>query len=113
MLKERVTHEPVREVELRLSPPSAPARMMKILEAEGWAEVAARLAFSPPSNWWSPSWVTTGEGMQPGYLMKILEAERWLKGTNFREVAFLQRQQDESNTSAPHPGARKVEGSDA
>ena len=23
--------------------------------------------------------------------MKILEAERWLKGTNFREVAFLQR----------------------
>jgi hypothetical protein len=24
-------------------------------------------------------------------LMKILEAERWLKGTNFREVAFLQR----------------------
>jgi hypothetical protein len=24
--------------------------------------------------------------------MKILEAERWLKGTNFREVAFLRRQ---------------------
>jgi hypothetical protein len=42
--------------------------------------------------------------------MKILEAERWLKGTNFREVAFLQRQQDESDASAPHPGARKVEG---
>jgi hypothetical protein len=57
--------------------------------------------------------VTTGEGMQPGCLMKILEAERWLKGTNFREVAFLQRQQDESNASAPHPGARKVEGRDA
>jgi hypothetical protein len=36
--------------------------------------------------------VATGEGMQPGCLMKILEAERWLKGTNFREVAFLQRQ---------------------
>jgi hypothetical protein len=35
--------------------------------------------------------VTIGEGMQPGCLMKILEAERWLKGTNFREVAFLQR----------------------
>jgi hypothetical protein len=35
--------------------------------------------------------VTTGEGMQPGRLMKILEAEGWLKGTNFREVAFLQR----------------------
>jgi hypothetical protein len=29
--------------------------------------------------------------MRPGCLMKILEAERWLKGTNFREVAFLQR----------------------
>jgi hypothetical protein len=43
MLKERVTHEPVREVELRLSSPSAPARMMKILEAEGRAEAAARL----------------------------------------------------------------------
>jgi hypothetical protein len=57
--------------------------------------------------------VTIGEGMQPGCLMKILEAERWLKGTNFREVAFLQRQQDESNTGAPHPGARKVEGRDA
>jgi hypothetical protein len=33
--------------------------------------------------------VTIGEGMQSGCLMKILEAERWLKGTNFREVAFL------------------------
>jgi hypothetical protein len=57
--------------------------------------------------------VTTGEGMQPGCLMKILEAERWLKGTNFREVAFLQQRQDEGNASAPHPGARKVEGRDA
>jgi hypothetical protein len=44
MLKERVTHEPVREVELRLSLPSTPARIMKILEAEGGAEAAARLA---------------------------------------------------------------------
>jgi hypothetical protein len=51
--------------------------------------------------------------MQPGRLMKILEAEGWLKGTNFREVAFLQRRQDESNAGAPHPGARKVEGHDA
>jgi hypothetical protein len=51
--------------------------------------------------------------MQPSCLMKILEAERWLKGTNFREVVFLQRQQDESDASAPHPGARKVEGRDA
>jgi hypothetical protein len=33
--------------------------------------------------------------MQPGCLMKILEAERWLKGANIREVALLQRQQDE------------------
>jgi hypothetical protein len=57
--------------------------------------------------------VTTGEGMQPGCLMKILEAKRWLKGTNFREVAFLQRRQDESDAGAPHPGARKVEGHDA
>jgi hypothetical protein len=44
MLREKVAHEPTREVELRLSPASAPARMMKILEAEGGAEVAARLA---------------------------------------------------------------------
>jgi hypothetical protein len=58
--------------------------------------------------------VTIGKGMQPGCLMKILEAKRWLKGTNFREVVLLQqRQQDESNASAPHPGARKVEGRDA
>jgi hypothetical protein len=46
--------------------------------------------------------------MQPGCLMKILEAERWLKGANFREVALLQRQQDEGNL-----GARKVEGRNA
>jgi hypothetical protein len=57
--------------------------------------------------------VTTGEGMQPGCLMKILEAERWLKGTNFREVVLLRRRQDESNASAPHPGAQKEEGREA
>jgi hypothetical protein len=57
--------------------------------------------------------VTTGEEMRPGRLMKILEAERWLKGTNFCEVAFLQRQQDRKTVGAPHPGARKVEGRDA
>jgi hypothetical protein len=51
--------------------------------------------------------------MQPGCLMKILEAVRWLKGANFREVALLQRQQDENNAGAPHPGAWKVEGRDA
>jgi hypothetical protein len=42
-------------------------------------------------------------------MMKILEAERWLKSANPREVALLQRQQEEGNTGAPHPGARKVE----
>jgi hypothetical protein len=52
--------------------------------------------------------VTTGKGMRPGCLMKILEAERWLKGTNFREVAFLRRQGGKT-ASVPHPGARKVE----
>jgi hypothetical protein len=101
------------EVELRLSPPSAPAKMMKILEAKGGGRGRSLACFSPSSNWWSPSWVTTGKGMQPGCRMKILEAERWLKGTNFREVAFFQRRQDESDAGAPHPGARKVEGRDA
>jgi hypothetical protein len=47
--------------------------------------------------------MTTGEGMQPGCLMKILEAERWLKGTNFHEVAFLQRQGGRI-AGVPHPG---------
>jgi hypothetical protein len=44
MLREKVTHELAWEVELRLSPTSAPARMMKILEAEGGTKIAARLA---------------------------------------------------------------------
>jgi hypothetical protein len=44
MLREKVTHEPAWEVELWLSPASAPAKMMKILEVEGGAEVVARLA---------------------------------------------------------------------
>jgi hypothetical protein len=52
--------------------------------------------------------VTTGEGMRLGCLMKILEAERWLKGTNFREVAFVRRQGGKT-ASVPHPGAWKVE----
>jgi hypothetical protein len=30
-----------------------------------------------------------------------------------RGVALLQQQQDEGNTGAPHPGARKVEGRNA
>jgi hypothetical protein len=44
MLREKVTHEPEREVELQISLASAPARMMEILEAEGGAEVASRFA---------------------------------------------------------------------
>jgi hypothetical protein len=47
-LKERLTHEPAREVELRLSPASTPARMMNILEAEGGTKIAARLASPHP-----------------------------------------------------------------
>jgi hypothetical protein len=36
--------------------------------------------------------------------MKILEAERWLKGTNFREVAFLQRQRRRKRRGRPPSG---------
>jgi hypothetical protein len=43
MLRERLTHEPAREEELRLSPAPAPARMMNILEAEGGTKIAAQL----------------------------------------------------------------------
>jgi hypothetical protein len=42
--------------------------------------------------------------MRPGCLMKILEAERWLKGTNFREVVFLQRRQGGRTAGAPTRG---------
>jgi hypothetical protein len=42
--KTQVARRPMKEVELRLASLSAPARMMKILEAEGGAETAARLA---------------------------------------------------------------------
>jgi hypothetical protein len=48
MLKERLTHEPAREVELRLSLASALARMMNILEAEDGTKIAARLASPHP-----------------------------------------------------------------
>jgi hypothetical protein len=44
--RERMTHEPAREVERRLSPAPTPARMMNILEAEGGTKIAARIA--PP-----------------------------------------------------------------
>jgi hypothetical protein len=43
-LEEEVASRPVREVGLQLTSLSAPARMMKILEAEGGAEAEARLA---------------------------------------------------------------------
>jgi hypothetical protein len=42
--EEEPGRRPMREVEPRLSSPSATARMMKILEAEGGAEAVARLA---------------------------------------------------------------------
>jgi hypothetical protein len=48
--------------------------------------------------------VTIGEGMQPGCLIEILEVERWPKGTNFRKVAFLQRQQDKATRVLPIRG---------
>jgi hypothetical protein len=44
MLKEEASCWPMREVEPRLSSPSATARMMNILEAKGGAEAAAQLA---------------------------------------------------------------------
>jgi hypothetical protein len=47
-LEEEVASRPVREVEPRLASFSAPARMMNILEAEGGAEAAARLASPHP-----------------------------------------------------------------
>jgi hypothetical protein len=64
--------------------------MTKILEAEGGAGAAARLAFPTiklevtilgDRRWRDAA----------GWLMKILEAERWLKGTNSHGVVFLQR----------------------
>jgi hypothetical protein len=57
MLEEEAGYWPMWEAEPRLGSPSAPARMMNILEAEGRREAAARLA-SPhheagghPSGW--------------------------------------------------------------
>jgi hypothetical protein len=44
MLKEEVARRPMREAEPRLASLPALARMMKILEAKGGAQVAARLA---------------------------------------------------------------------
>jgi hypothetical protein len=47
-MKERLTHETAREVELRLSPASTLARMMNILEVEGGTKIAAWLASPHP-----------------------------------------------------------------
>jgi hypothetical protein len=47
-LEEEVASRPVREVEPRISLASAPARMMKILEAEGGTKIAAQLASPHP-----------------------------------------------------------------
>jgi hypothetical protein len=47
-MRERLAHETVREVELRLSPASTLARMMNILEAEGGTKIAAWLASPHP-----------------------------------------------------------------
>jgi hypothetical protein len=108
-----VTHEPAREVELRLSPASTPARIVNILEAEGGTKIAARVLLP------TQGLVVTvlgdrrlGGVVQPGWLMKILEAERWLKGTNSCRVAFLQRRGGKT-ADIPHPGAWKVERHDA
>jgi hypothetical protein len=46
MLKEEAAYQPMWEVEPWLNSPSATARMMDILEAEGGAEAATRLASS-------------------------------------------------------------------
>jgi hypothetical protein len=43
-LEEEVVYRPAWELELWLASLSAPARMMKILEAEGGAEAVAQLA---------------------------------------------------------------------
>jgi hypothetical protein len=56
-----------------------------------------------------PTELPIGEGMQPGCVTKILEAKRWLKGTNLHEAALLQRQQEQGDAGAPHPGAQKAE----
>ena len=54
--------------------------------------------------------MTIGEGMQPGCMTKILEAERWLKSANLHEVALLQRQQEQGDAGAPHPGLERWKG---
>jgi hypothetical protein len=41
---------------------------------------------------------------------KILEAERWLKGADLHEAALLQRQQEQGDAGAPHPGLERWKG---
>jgi hypothetical protein len=84
--KRRRPADPHGGAEHRLSLGPAPARMMKTSWGRGQDHSPA--CSSPSRGWWSPSWVTPGEGEQPGWLMKILEAERWLKGTNPRGVVI-------------------------
>jgi hypothetical protein len=47
-LEEEVASRPMREVEPQLTSLAAPARMMKILEAEGGVKATARLASPHP-----------------------------------------------------------------
>jgi hypothetical protein len=72
-------HQSMRRARPRLGSPSIPARMMNILEAEGGGGGRSPACFSPPRGWWSPFWMATGGGLQPGCMIKILEAERWLR----------------------------------
>jgi hypothetical protein len=46
----------------------------------------------------------------PARTTKTLEAKRWLKGADLDKAALLQRQQEQGDAGAPHPGAQKVEG---
>jgi hypothetical protein len=80
----------------------SPALMMNILEAEGGTEAAARLGL--PTQGLVVTVLGDHRRGDATGLMKILEVERWLKGTNFHEVAFLQRQGGRT-ASVPHPGA--------
>jgi hypothetical protein len=57
-----------------------------------------------------PTKLPIGEGMQSGCTTKILEAEQWLKGATLHEAALLQRQQEQDDIGAPHPGAQKAKG---
>jgi hypothetical protein len=66
--------------------PSATRTSRAASTSARWDQDRSPARFSPPRGWWSPSRVTAGGGVQPGWLMKILEAERWLKGTNSGEL---------------------------